>query len=65
MYPSETNSLRFEAEDGTLIVPLDVYPRWLALGSVHGIRIDLDNPAACSAIEVTNGSLQQRKWLVR
>ncbi|MBK8118756.1 MAG: hypothetical protein IPK39_05690 [Sulfuritalea sp.] len=29
--PTEEASLKFTADDGTLIVPLDAYPRWLAL----------------------------------
>jgi hypothetical protein len=58
--PTEVASLKFTADDGTLIVPLDAYPRWLALEKVRGIRIDLDNPAACGSISIDNMTLNQR-----
>ncbi len=59
--PTEVASVRFTAEKGVLIVPLDAYPRWLALQKVVGIRFDLDNAAACDAISLQNISLYQRK----
>jgi len=58
---TEAASLRFTADDGTLIVPLDAYPRWLLLDGIQGIRIGLDNAAACGAISVKNISLYQRR----
>lgn len=58
--PTEEASLKFTADDGALIVPLDAYPRWLALDKVRGIRVDLDNPRACSSISIGNVSLHQR-----
>lgn len=60
---NELASLRFIADTGTLIIPLDSQPRWLDLKHVHGIRIDLDNPTACRAIKIENISLYQRSQL--
>ncbi|MFN4294854.1 MAG: hypothetical protein ACK4JD_12065 [Thermoflexales bacterium] len=56
----ESASLRLTAEDGTLIVPLDVSPWWYVLAHVKGIRIDLDNPQACEAFRLSNLGLYQR-----
>jgi hypothetical protein len=58
--PNETNSIRFTADDGTLIIPLDSDPRWLTLKKVKGIRIDLDNASACGSFRVRNIGLFQR-----
>jgi hypothetical protein len=58
--PSETASLYFNGADGTIIVPLDAYPRYLDLASLGGVRIDLDNADACAAIAVRNVGLFQR-----
>lgn len=58
-YPSA--SLRFTADDGTLIVPLDAFPSWLLLRHVKGVRIDLDNAGACRAIRVEKLGLYQRR----
>lgn len=63
--PTEAASVRFTAENGVLIVPLDAYPRWLALQKVVGIRFDLDSAAACDAISFQNLSLFQRKSVPR
>lgn len=58
--PSEASSMRFALENGVLIVPLDAAPRWLTLGQVHGLRLDLDNAAACSGIRLEDAALYQR-----
>lgn len=58
--PFEASSVRFTADDGTLIIPLDADPRWLTLKTIKGIRIDLDNASACSAFSVRNIGLFQR-----
>lgn len=58
--PFEASSIRFTADEGVLIVPLDASPRWLLLEHLKGIRIDLDNATACSAIKVRNISLYRR-----
>jgi hypothetical protein len=56
----ETLSIRFTADNGTLIVPLDATPLWLMLKRVKGISIDLDNASACDAIKINNVRLMQR-----
>ena len=58
--PAETRSLRFTAENGVLIVPMDAYPRWLALGHILGIRIELAHSKSCGAIRVKNMAFFQR-----
>lgn len=55
----EASSVRFTADEGTLIVPLDASPRWLLLEHLKGIRIDLDN-ASCRAIKFNDIALYQR-----
>lgn len=60
--PFDASSVRFNAENGTLIVPLEASPRWLALQHVKGIRIDLDNPSACSSFSIDNLSIYQRQY---
>ena len=59
--PFEESSVRFSAENGTLIVPLDASPWWVGLRNIKGIRIDLDNASACRAFRVENISLYQRE----
>jgi hypothetical protein len=59
--PFELSSIRFTADDGTLIVPLDASPRWMATKHLKGIRIALDNTSACGAFSVGNISLFQRR----
>jgi len=61
-HPFEASSLKFTAETGTLIVPLDSSPSWLTLHSVRGIRIDLHDASACSAFSIENAGLYQRKF---
>ncbi len=58
--PTESTSLYFNGADGTMIVPLDAYPRYLDLANLTGVRIDLDNADACAAITVRNVGLFQR-----
>lgn len=58
--PFESSSVRFTADDGALIVPLDASPRWLTLKHIKGVRIDLDNASACTAFGVRNMGLFQR-----
>ena len=58
--PTESGSFYFNAADGTMIVPLDAYPRYLNLATLRGLRFDLDNAEACSAISIGNVGLYQR-----
>jgi hypothetical protein len=55
-----SQSLYFTAANGTVIVPLDAYPGWLEMKQIKGLRIDLDNAAACQKFAVKNMSLNQR-----
>jgi hypothetical protein len=59
--PHEALSVRFTANNGTLIVPLDASPWWTGLRHVKGMRIDLDNPSACRAFDIENIALYRRK----
>jgi hypothetical protein len=61
--PSEAASLLFTALDGTAIVPLDAFPRWMATGEAHGLAIGLENPDACASITVREPWLGQRASL--
>ena len=58
--PFEASSIRFTAENGTLIAPLDASPWWLTLQKIKGIRLDLDNPTACQAVSIDKAGLYQR-----
>lgn len=58
--PFESSSIRFTADDGPLIIPLDASPRWLMMQHIKGIRIDLDNAAACGVLHVRSMGLFQR-----
>ena len=58
--PSEKASARFTGDDGIMIVPLDIYPRWLSMAKLRGLRIDLDNPDACKKIKIKELNLYQR-----
>ena len=59
-HPSETFSLRLTAQEGTLIVPMYAAHRWTSMPSITGLRIDLDNPDACEAVQFTKLSLSTR-----
>lgn len=56
----ERRSLRLTAENGKLIVPLDVHPSWGALNNVKGLRVDLDSPGACRAMTFGSVALHRR-----
>lgn len=56
----EKSSIRFTADNGPLIIPLDASPFWLTLDTINGIRVDLDNPSACSSFTLENLALYQR-----
>ncbi|MFB1490736.1 MULTISPECIES: hypothetical protein [unclassified Thiocapsa] len=59
--PFEASSVRFTAENGTLIVPLDASPWWAGLGHIKGLRFDLDNASACQVFSVENITLYRRE----
>ena len=58
--PDEAASVRFTADDGVLLVPLDAFPRWLTLDHIRGLRLDLDDPSACGAMMIKDLALHQR-----
>lgn len=58
--PDEAASVRITADDGVLLVPLDAFPRWLTLGHIRGLRLDLDNAHACATVIVKDLALYQR-----
>jgi hypothetical protein len=58
--PSESHSLHFNAASGPLIVPMDSAHRWTFMKLISGLRIDLDNPSACSSIQIKNLELYSR-----
>lgn len=58
----EASSVRFTADNGTLIVPLDASPHWLMMEHIKGIRIDLDNAAACEKFSIDNAALFNRSF---
>lgn len=58
--PFEASSIKFTAEEGRLIVPLDASPRWLLMKRIKGLRIDLDNSLACEAFNIKGVRLYQK-----
>lgn len=58
--PFESSSIRFTADDGPLIIPLDASPRWLMMKHIKGIRIDLDDATACGVLHVRGIGFFQR-----
>lgn len=56
----EQASVRFDADNGEMIVPVDSSPFWILLDKIKGVRIDLDNASACSAFTIKNVALYQR-----
>lgn len=56
----EASSIKFTADDGPLIIPLDASPRWLLTKQVKGIRIGLETSEACQAFVVKGIRLYQR-----
>ena len=58
--PFEASSVRFTAENGTLIVPLDASPWWANLNQVKGIRIDLERFDNCEFFQINDLRLYAR-----
>lgn len=58
--PMSGNTVRFTAKNGTVIVPLDSLPRWHLREQLLGLRLDLDNPLGCEAVEFNEISLNRR-----
>jgi len=58
--PNESTVVRFVAENGPLVVPLDAAPRWLQAKEINSLRFDIADPAPCKAFAITNIQLWQR-----
>lgn len=56
------SEVKFTAENGHLIIPLDSQPRWLTLKETKGLRVSLINSAACSSIAIKNLALYRRNF---
>lgn len=59
-YFFEKASLRFNAENGKLLIPLDAQAQYYLLNKIHKIRIDLDNAKACESFEIKNLKMYKR-----
>jgi hypothetical protein len=60
-YFSEENSLFFTGTNGTLLVPLDSFPKWYLLRDIVEIKLRLLNSESCQEFSVKNISFNQRK----
>ncbi len=58
----EASSMKFIADNGTLIVPLDASPLWLTLKKIKGLRISLRNASACRTFRIEKLGLYQRTF---
>ena len=58
--PSESTVVRFVAEDGPLVVPLDAAPRWLQAEEINSLRFHIADPAPCKTFAIANIQLWQR-----
>jgi hypothetical protein len=58
--PSESTVVRFVAENGPLVVPLDAAPRWLQAKEINCLQFDIADPVPCKAFTITNIQLWQR-----
>ncbi len=56
----ESTVVRFVAENGPLLVPLDAAPRWLQAKEINRLRFDIADPAPCKTFAITNIQLWQR-----
>ena len=59
---SELTMVRFVAEDGPLLVPLDAAPRWLQAKEINRLRFDIADPGPCKTFAITNIQLWQRNF---
>lgn len=56
----EGSGVMLEANDGTLIIPVDASSWWITLRKVNAMKIELVNSASCTAISIDNIGLYQR-----
>ena len=57
---TEKTSVRFNAHNGHVIVPLDAMPRWISAGQIKQVRIDLQNHTDCNVFSIENLKISQR-----
>lgn len=57
---SEAASTKFIARSGRVVVPLDIYPRWVLGELATSIRISLADASACRSWQISNAFLTQR-----
>ncbi|TGU70208.1 hypothetical protein E4633_18590 [Geomonas terrae] len=55
------NSIRFTAENGSLLIPLDSAPNWLFVDQPESMSISSTGAPACSEIRVANVEFYRRK----
>jgi hypothetical protein len=58
--PHEPDVVKFAAENGPLIVPLDAAPRWLFAKGISRLRFDVAEAGQCTSFSVKNIKLWQR-----
>lgn len=57
---SKYHSVRFTADNGVVIVPLDASPYWLTLKTIGGMKLELSNKTACRTFSFEDVALYQR-----
>jgi hypothetical protein len=58
--PKEPTVVRFVAQNGRLVVPLDAAPRWLLAKGISSLGFAIAEPAQCTEFSLTNIQLWQR-----
>ena len=58
--PNEPTVVRFVAQNGDLVVPLDAAPRWLLAKEISSLGFGIADPAQCPEFSITNIQLWQR-----
>lgn len=58
--PKEPNVVRFVAQNGELVVPLDAAPRWLLAEEIKSLGFAIAEPAVCQEFTLTNIQFWQR-----
>lgn len=56
----ETTVVRFLAEDGKVVVPMDISPKWLLADKIDKLRVDLKDYRSCEKFSFKNIVLSQR-----
>ena len=61
--PDEKNLIKFFAENGKVLVPLDSYPRWLLSPGICELTIGLKNCQGCRTFWINDMFFLQRRLL--